>query len=94
MITPSKYFYTSVSHFIARIILTDDVLGTNELTLSGDDADHFTIVDDDLMLRAGVLLDYETQSSLNVTVEVDDASVGASPDDRISASPTPSSRNA
>ena len=37
----------------------------------------------ELHLRAGTTLDFETQSLLNVTVEVDDVSVGLTPDDAV-----------
>ncbi|MFH1730878.1 MAG: lectin like domain-containing protein [Planctomycetota bacterium] len=66
---------------MADIVVTDDGLGTNDLSLSGDDAALFEIDGDELYLQAGVILDYETNPVLDVTVEVDDATVGATPDD-------------
>ena len=71
---------TSARVKIADIVVDDDALGTNNLALSGDDADHFEIVGDELYLKAGASLDFETQASLDVTVEVDDASLGGTPD--------------
>ena len=35
----------------------------------------------ELFLKAGVSLDFESQTSLNVAVEVDDATIGTGPDD-------------
>ena len=72
---------TSSAIRIADIVITDDALGTNNLTLSGTDAADFEIVGNELRLRAGTTLDFETQSSFDVTVEVDDNTVGVNPDD-------------
>lgn len=66
---------------VADIVVTDDALGTNVLSLSGADASLFEIDGTELYLKAGTLLDYETNPVLDVTVEVDDAAVGATPDD-------------
>jgi len=65
---------------MADIVVADDALGTVTLSLSGADADSFEIVGSELRLKALTSLDYETKTSLAVTVEVDDVSVGASPD--------------
>ncbi len=65
---------------VADISITDDVLGTNNLSLSGADADIFEIFDNDLYVRAGTVLDFETKSSYAVTVAVDDLAVGNTPD--------------
>ncbi len=72
---------TSSSIRVADIVVADDALGTNNLTLSGADAADFEIVGTELRLRAGTSLDFESKTSFDVTVEVDDASVGATPDD-------------
>ena len=69
---------------IADIVITDDALGTNNLTLSGTDAALFEIVGTELRLRAGTTLDFETDPSFDVTVEVDDTTVGGTPDDTAS----------
>jgi protocadherin Fat 4 len=65
---------------VADIVVTDDTLGTNVLSLDGAEAALFEIVDAVLYLRAGTALDYETLATLNVTVAVDDAGVGTAPD--------------
>ena len=69
---------------IADIIVTDDALGLNELSLSGIDAGVFEIVGDQLRLRSGTNLDFESKTQYEVTVEVDDRAVGATPDDAVS----------
>jgi hypothetical protein len=65
---------------VADIAITDDALGINGITLSGTDASSFEVDDTGLYLKAGTALDYETQTSYAVTVEVDDPTVGTSPD--------------
>ena len=65
---------------VADIVVMDDALGANVLSLSGDDAAMFEISGDELHLKAGAALDAETNPTLNVTVEVDDNAVGNSPD--------------
>lgn len=66
---------------VAEIVVTDDDLGTNKLALSGADADLFQIVGSELRLKAGTVLDYETKPVLKVTVEVNDPTLGGTPDD-------------
>ena len=65
---------------VADIVVTDDGLGTNGLTLSGSDAAMFEIVGRSSYLKAGTALDYETNPVLDVIVAVDDPAVGTSPD--------------
>ncbi|MFO1004064.1 MAG: M10 family metallopeptidase C-terminal domain-containing protein, partial [Planctomycetaceae bacterium] len=68
---------TATSIKLADIVVTDDALGTNDLSLSGSDAVFFEISgSNELMLKAGTVLDFETKSSYNVTVDVDDSAVG------------------
>ena len=65
---------------VADIVVADDGFGSNTLSLVGSDADLFLIIGTELHLKAGVTLDFETLSKLQVTVEVDDPAVGTSPD--------------
>jgi Ca2+-binding RTX toxin-like protein len=65
---------------VADIGVTDDGRGTNNLSLSGTDASSFEIVDNKLYVKAGTNLNFESKPSYVVTVEVDDATVGSSPD--------------
>ena len=77
---------TSSAIKIADIVITDDALGTNNLSLAGADAADFEIVGTELRLRAGTLLDFESKASFDVTVQVDDAGVAGSPDDTVAHS--------
>ena len=67
---------------VADISITDDALGTNVLSLSGADAAWFSIVDGvagrELHFIGGA--NYETKSFYDVTVNVNDATVGGTPD--------------
>ncbi|MBI4809135.1 MAG: cadherin domain-containing protein [Nitrosomonadales bacterium] len=63
---------------VADIAITDDALGTNVLSLSGADAASFSLVGSALHFNGGA--DFEVKSSYSVTVGVDDAGVGATPD--------------
>jgi uncharacterized protein YjiK len=65
---------------VADISVTDDGLGTNNLSVSGTDAASFEIVGSSLYLKANTSLSHATKPTLSVTVAVDDPSVGASPD--------------
>ncbi|MEZ5942236.1 MAG: PQQ-binding-like beta-propeller repeat protein [Planctomycetaceae bacterium] len=74
---------TSAAIKIAGVAIVDDALGTNVLSLTGTDAALFELIGGELFLRSGVSLDFETKPQLNVTIEVDDSDVGASPDDAV-----------
>jgi hypothetical protein len=69
---------------VANIAVTDDALGTNELSLAGADASSFEIRTNsstggkELWFKGGA--DYETKASYAVTVAVDDRGVGTTPD--------------
>ena len=65
---------------LADISVTDDGLGTNSLSVGGPDAASFEIVGSSLYLKAGVSLSHATRPILSVTVQVDDPTVGGSPD--------------
>jgi len=65
---------------VGDIVVTDDGLGTNTLSLTGADAGSFQITGGALYLKAGVVLDYETKTSYAVTINVDDSTLGATPD--------------
>ena len=67
---------------VADIVVTDPDDGPNVLSLSGPDAGLFVISDDQtqLLLAAGTVLDPDVQGELNVTVNVDDATLGSTPD--------------
>lgn len=65
---------------LADIIVADDGLGLNDISLTGADAAYFEVINGALYLKAGVSLDYETKTSYTVTVNVDDTTTGTSPD--------------
>jgi uncharacterized protein YjiK len=71
---------TSSAAKVADIFVTDDGLGDNDLVLSGPDAASFQIIGTALFLRAGTALDAATKPAFDVTVSVDDTTVGATPD--------------
>ena len=72
---------TSSPIIVANITVNDDGQGTNNLSLSGDDAALFEIAGTDLRLIAGAMLDFETNPTLDVTVNVDDPTIPGDPDD-------------
>ncbi len=65
---------------LAEIIVTDDGIGRNNLTLTGTDAGAFQIIGTALYLKAGVALNSIAKPAYNVTVNVDDPAVGNTPD--------------
>lgn len=65
---------------VADIAVTDDGLGTNNLTVTGLDASFFEVDSNGLYIKAGANLDFETKSSYSVTVNVDDLTLGNTPD--------------
>ncbi|RYD64361.1 MAG: hypothetical protein EOP83_09950, partial [Verrucomicrobiaceae bacterium] len=71
---------TNTAIKVANIVVTDDGLGVNPLSLSGADAASFEIIGTGLYLKAGTVLDFDTKPTYNVTVNVDDTTVGATPD--------------
>jgi Ca2+-binding RTX toxin-like protein len=64
---------TSAGLKVADIVVTDDALGTNTLTLVGADSAFFEIVGTELRLKAGVL-NFESKASYSVQVAADDGS--------------------
>ncbi len=65
---------------VAAVQVTDDALGTNQLSLSGADASFFSLVGNNLRFQSALPLDFETKSSYSVLVSADDATIGANPD--------------
>ncbi|MBL8794091.1 MAG: cadherin domain-containing protein, partial [Planctomycetia bacterium] len=65
---------------VADVVVADDGLGSNALSLSGADAASFELDGGVLYLRQGVSLDLGSQTQLTVTVAVDDTTVGGTPD--------------
>jgi uncharacterized protein YjiK len=71
---------TAAAVKLADLRVTDDGLGDNNLSVSGPDAASFEIVGTALFLRAGTALNATTKPSLSVVVNVDDTTVGGTPD--------------
>ena len=64
---------------LADIVVTDSDGGSNILGLAGPDAAYLRIAGNELFLRDGTILDFETKSSYSVFVTVDDGT-GTTPD--------------
>jgi hypothetical protein len=64
---------------VANIVVADDAHGSNTLSLTGTDAKYFEIAGTALYLKAGMVLDFETQSSYQLAVQVNDSTLPASP---------------
>jgi autotransporter-associated beta strand protein len=71
---------TSSAIILSDISITDDGFGTNTLSLTGTDAGVFEIVAGQLRLKAGTSLNFETKTTYTVTIQVDDETVGSTPD--------------
>ena len=68
---------------VADLWITDTAdggKGTNHLDVTGADASAFQVDSNGLYIAPGTVLDFETKSSYDVTVQVDDTTVGGSPD--------------
>jgi uncharacterized protein YjiK len=65
---------------LAEIVVTDDGLGNNALTVTGPDAASFQIIGAGLYLRAGTALSVANKPNYIATINVDDSTVGLSPD--------------
>jgi hypothetical protein len=63
---------------LADIVITDDAIGTNVISLSGADASSFEVDRTGLYLNAGVSLVYATQQSYGVTLFVHDPTIADS----------------
>jgi hypothetical protein len=68
---------TAARRKVADITITDDALGAETITLTGADAAKFEVFGGDLYLKAGATLDFETNPRLDVTVNVDDRTLGS-----------------
>ena len=83
VVTPSvseNLLITTPVH-VASISISDDGIGTNNLSIAGANAGYFELMGQELYLRAGAIFDHETTATIDVTIEVDDPDFGGSPDD-------------
>ena len=60
---------------LADIIVSDDGLGNNHLTVTGTDAGFFQIIGTALFLKAGTVLNHTTKPGYSVIVNVDDTHI-------------------
>lgn len=83
--TFSESTNTTVRIKVADIVISDDALGSNTLILSGPDAGLFELDGSQLFIKAGTVLDFETNPVLDFTVSVTDSTSGSTPDSSVSA---------
>ena len=69
---------SSTPRRVADLVVIDDALGSYTFSLSGADAARFEVIGNELRIKAGVTLDFETQPTYAVTVSADDS--GLEPD--------------
>jgi len=63
---------------VADIVIADDNLGSNVISLSGPDAASFEVVGTELFLKAGIALNFEAKASYALTVRVVDPALPGS----------------
>ncbi|MBB4188105.1 hypothetical protein GGE07_004781 [Sinorhizobium terangae] len=66
---------TTTERKVADLLVSDDGLGSNVVTLAGADSSLFAVHDNALWLKAGARLDFETNPFLDVSVLVDDKTI-------------------
>ena len=78
--TPSLAENTSTASRIkvADIVIADDILGSNLISISGTDAASFEVVGTELFLKAGIVLDFEAKTSYDLTISASDPSLPGS----------------
>jgi hypothetical protein len=64
---------------VADLLIEDDGLGTNNLSLTGRDRERF-LIQNSALFYVGFAPNFEAQNSYEVTVNVDDPTVGVTPD--------------
>lgn len=73
---------------LGEFAIADDALGTESVTLTGTARQHFEVDGNSLYLKAGTPLDHEDWNFFQVVLNLDDASIGNTPDDTINFSLT------
>ncbi len=66
---------------LTSVTVIDDALGSETVSLSGTDAAAFEVVGGNLRVKAGTVLNFEAKDNYAVTVNVNDSTVGSTPDD-------------
>ena len=77
---------TTLPIVVATFSVTDDALGTNNMSIIGADAGMFQINGNNLELVAGATLDFSTNPRLDLGIAVDDPTIGAGIDDWVAMS--------
>ncbi|MFG6080278.1 FG-GAP-like repeat-containing protein [Paracoccus litorisediminis] len=72
---------TTTAIRVANLTISDIDGGTNHLTLTGADAGLFEIRSGAVWLRAGAVLDFESNPTLDVTLRLDDPTIGSGAED-------------
>ena len=67
---------TASTRKVADLAILDVDGGSVKQSLAGEDASLFEIRDNALWLKAGAKLDFETNPTLNVTIRIDDLTIG------------------
>ncbi|MFM7560081.1 beta strand repeat-containing protein, partial [Cylindrospermopsis raciborskii] len=80
---------TSTPVKVANLSITDDIFGNNIISLSGSDASSFEIKGNELYLKAGTNLNYNTKSSYSVILSVNDANINKGDSKTFNLSITP-----
>ncbi len=65
---------------VADLSVVDDGIGNNTVAVTGPDASYFEIESNTLYLKSTTTLDFEAKTAYLITLQVDDNSVGLSPD--------------
>jgi uncharacterized delta-60 repeat protein len=68
---------------VADVRVIDDALGAESLSIIGADAAKFEIDNSVLYVRAGVSLDFESQINYSIQIQVDDTTLGTTPEDTV-----------
>jgi len=63
---------------LADIVISDDALGSNSITLSGADAGSFEVSGTELFLKAGTALNFEAKASYAIIVSASDSALPGS----------------
>ncbi|MFM7560082.1 bluetail domain-containing putative surface protein, partial [Cylindrospermopsis raciborskii] len=87
--TISENTSTSTAVKVANLSITDDIFGNNTTSLSGSDASSFEIKGNELYLKAGTNLNYNTKSSYSVILSVNDANINKGDSKTFNLSITP-----
>ncbi|WP_264326275.1 cadherin-like domain-containing protein [Romeriopsis navalis] len=78
--TLSEAADTTVRIKVADLNITDDLTGNNVINLTGADADKFEVDGNALYFKANTPINFEVRDTYQIFINVDDVTVGNSPD--------------